>query len=104
MNELIETVLYDLEGNDRNAKGEEKDSMSLDRMISLVSQFTGISWDEAKQLPVSEFTSRLDNAVNIASLLGGGKFGMKSAKDKQSDLEKEYDLVKEFWDEQETIN
>jgi hypothetical protein len=29
---------------------------------------------------------------------------MKSAKDKQSDLEKEYDLVKEFWDEQETIN
>lgn len=101
LNKLTDKVIYELEGQE---KAGDKEVMSTSRMISLVSQFTGISWKEAEQLPVSQFTARLNEAVNLAGLFGGGKFGLKSEKDIKDENLRHYEMVKEFWEEQGLVN
>ena len=78
--------------------GDKAQPFSQSYMIGLVADHSNISWEEAKELSVSDFISRLETAVlKIRLIRGDEKVDFLNRKDKQDHLQKEFNEI--FGDE-----
>lgn len=86
---LVDKVRYELEKQPRtNEKGEK---VGRANMTQLVAKYSYMKWDDVEKLSVSEFTIRLEQAINMMNLEFTGKFGIKSQSDEQKEWEKFYE-------------
>lgn len=89
LRELVDKVRYDLEKQPRtNEKGEK---VGRANMTQLVAKYSYMKWDDVEKLSVSEFTIRLEQAINMMNMEFTGKFGVKSQSDEQKEWEKFYE-------------
>ncbi len=86
---LVDKVRYDLEKQPRtNEKGEK---VGRANMTQLVAKYSFMKWDDVEKLSVSEFSIRLEQAINMMNMEFTGKFGIKSQSDEQKEWEKFYE-------------
>lgn len=89
LNRLLNKLNIDLEGLEKGT-GDNKVVISRANMISLVCEFTNCKWEDVLNLPITEFRERLEQAMKIAAIYGGGKYDPLSEKDKQDNLDREF--------------
>lgn len=86
---LVDKVRYELEKQPRtNEKGEKAGRAN---MTQLVAKYSFMKWDDVEKLSVSEFSIRLEQAINMMNMEFTGKFGVKSQSDEQKEWEKFYE-------------
>lgn len=96
LNRYLDKVNIQFEGLERSTDEDTPTTMSRKNMISLVANFTHCTWDEVYKMSVSEFKDRLEQAVKIAVIYGGGKYDPLTEEEKQENLNKEYAAIN--WD------
>lgn len=92
VDELIHKVRFNLEKQKNNSK--EGTVLSRTLMLQMVSQYSGITWEEAENLSVSEFEARLEQALNIYNSERGGELNLKSRDQLERESNKELEYVK----------
>ena len=87
-------VLHDLEGKLKDRQTDK--SISYEFMIGLVRQYYNLSLEQVENMPVSEFTLKLEQSINYLNAIRGAKVQTMSAADEQRMYENEYDSIE--WD------
>lgn len=87
---LIDKVRYEFEKQPR-LSNEKNEKVGRSNMVQLVAKYSSMAWDDVERLSVSEFTIRLEQAINMMNMELTGKFGMKSQSDEQREWDKFYE-------------
>jgi hypothetical protein len=94
LNELYDVLVYDLEKAARTKERDTKEKISSSVAIGLISRYFSMSWDDVKNLSVSQYVLRLEQAFNFMKYDKTGSFDLLNHIDKQVELEDEYEQIK----------
>lgn len=100
-NKLFMKIIEDLELTEKissKAKNKNSAEMCRDYQTCLVALHSNISYDEAEQLPITQFKSRFELAISFSAFKRGDKFDLLSSIDKMKALHRDLKLLHpELW-------